>query len=521
MRRRDFLTSLAGKPKRKGSKLLANLEKKTTPLTKKEAYHLLRRVSFAPTLSNVTAIEGKTPDEAVSMLLGDGQQALPDGYESMNWLDTAEYNPLSQITEIRFEIESRLKSRYREFNDWWLDLMRKEELTIMEKLTLFWSTVWTIEFTYDTHALIPPPLIYRNNQTLRGNRIGNYKKIVEDITLDGAMLLYQSLHYSTVQDRVPNENYMREMLELFTMGIGQYTEGDIKEGSRVLTGWRTSAYLESPKPNGQFNTYFSPVDHDIEAKQFMGRAISARNEDDNTEFQVLDEEVRGLINIMFEERGRQIAEFVSTKIYRYFVYSDPGMVDEQIVSELSDAMVSNNYELKPVFEKLFTSKYFYSDDVIGGQIKTPPDYIVGVERMLGVDYPNARGAVFDIEQVLYDPPDVGSWPGYRTWISTKTYPRRVNYALEMLDMLKNNEITELAQQFENYGNPDTLIDSFIMHFLPVELSEDRKASYKNTMLNQISQADWKAKVDAQDSQAVEGIKNLLTEIFHSPDFQLC
>ena len=196
MKRRDFLTFKSNTDKiQEIQKDLS--DKKTEALSKKEAMHLFGRISFGNDLNIIQQITGKTPDEAIDFLLGKKDDAIVDGYKSLNWLDTQEEDPLDGLPlDIRFEIEGILKSRFRELKDWWLQQMYLENAPFHEKLTLFLSTIWCIEFTYDTQYLLPPPLLYRNNNKLRENRIGNYKTIAKEMTLDGAMLLYQSLNYS-------------------------------------------------------------------------------------------------------------------------------------------------------------------------------------------------------------------------------------------------------------------------------------------------------------------------------------
>ncbi len=260
-------------------------------LNLRQANHLLRRIGFHPTITELKQIIGKTPKEAIDLILAN-DNSLPEPTNSMKtWLDKLEEDPLDNLPiDIRFEIEGRLKSRYAEFINWWLDVMKKDSFPYKEKFTLFLATIWNIEFTYDTLALIPPPLLYRNNQRLRRLRFASYKQIAEEITLDGSMLLYQSLFYST--KRGPNENYMRELLELFTMGIADletgkanYTEGDIREGSRALTGWRTVAYLgqEGAPANRPFETFFAAQHHDTTGKKIFqyGEILPISNEDNN------------------------------------------------------------------------------------------------------------------------------------------------------------------------------------------------------------------------------------------------
>lgn len=511
--------------KDKTPKIQSGIEKYQGTLDRTKAAHLLRRISFAPTAETIDSIVGKNVDEALALVLGDGSEPLPEGRDEMGWIDIAEEDPLSGLPlEIRQQIQGALRSRYGDFKEWWLRRMRDEQMPFMEKLTLFWSTVWTLEFTYDTNALIPPPLIYRNNQTLRKDRLANYKDLAEDITLDGGMLLYQSLHYSTGE--APNENYPRELLELFTMGIGHYSEGDVREAARALTGWQAYAYKFQPAPQDKlFQAFFTPSRHDTGAKTFMGTTIRSRDEAENTEFQVRRDEVRGILDIMFEKRASEIANFVSEKIYRYFVYSSPADVDESMISSMSQIMIDNNFELKPVFEAVLKSQHFYDDKIIGGQFKTPPELIAGFQRQLGVEYVNGnfekhREAVDNLEQVLYDPPNVGSWIGYRTWISTTTYPLRVNYCLEILKIAQDGDLIALAKKFNGYEDVNILTQRLVEYFLPKEVSPGRLANYKNILLNGIQEQNWTTEIENETANAAFGIRSLIERLIYEPDFQL-
>lgn len=493
-------------------------------LNRRQAAHLLRRVGFAPNADDISAFVGLTADEAFDKAVASNLFNLPLPNSNLqSWLDTAEYNPLDQITDIRFEIEGRLKSRYVALIDWWLELMRTDSLPALEKFTLFLSQIWSVEFTYDTEALIPPSLLYMNNYILRVNRLGNYKNIAKEITLDGSMMLYQSLHYSSKE--APNENYMRELLELFTMGIGNYTEGDIRAGAKVLTGWRSAAYFGEPKPNGNFKSYFSPNDHDLGEKTIFGRTISARSISDNTEFQVKEQEVYGLIDILFEEKASAVGRFVAEKIYKYFVYSSPGAVDYDLVAKLGVLLTENDFELLPVYKALFTSSYFFDDYVIGSQIKTPPEYVVGLQRQLGVRWDDSgsgktRKAVFELEQELYDPPNVGSWTGYRTWLSTKTYPARIRAAKDIIEFATNDQLISLAKKLPNFTDAELLCASFAEYMLPVTISSDRLADFKLILLNSAIDQDWPGMINSNSSEAADGIRSLITEIILSPDYQL-
>ncbi|MFA5511309.1 MAG: DUF1800 family protein [Candidatus Kapaibacterium sp.] len=529
MDRRDFLTrnfvtrqsSLKPQP----IELSADLSTYEQVLDKSKAAHLLRRISLGPTMELINLLEGKNAEEAVDLILGTENDPLNSGEDKLNWLQVQEEDPLDGLPlDIRFEIEGRMTSQYRQFVNWWLDTMRAENNHHQEKLTLFLSAIWCIEFEYDTLSLIPPPLLYKNNMTLRKYRLGNYKELAFEMTLDGAMLMYQSLNYSTA--KAPNENFMRELLELFTMGIGNYSEGDIREGARTLTGWRVASYKYKPAPNGIFNTYFSPADHDTQSKQIMGNTISARSEFDNSEYQVKEQEVRKLIDIIFSERANQIARFVCEKIYKYFVYSSPSDVPEVIISELSEVFISNNFNLRPVYKKLFTSKHFFSDEIIGAQIKTPPELVIGLQRALNTIYKQGNTllsaeACSRLEMELYNPPNVGSWTGYRTWISTTTYPLRVLYSNEILDSKDDADLIKLIRTFPEFTSLDNIINLLLLLLVPVQVDEERLEFHRSVVIQSLDGSNWASEIESGSKKSADAIRELIKSMILIPDFYLC
>lgn len=528
MDRRDFLKR-SFINRRHNEISLANISSDLSqyeqPLDKFRAAHLLRRLTSGPTWDLITQFEGKLAIDAIDAILGKETDSLNNAESSLNWLETQEEDPLDGLPlDIRFDIEGKMNSRYRSFVEWWLETMRDENSVYQEKLTMFLSTIWCIEFAYDTLSLIPPPLLYRNNMLLRKHRVGNYRDLAFEMTLDGAMLLYQSLNYSTA--KAPNENYMRELLELFTMGIGNYSEGDIREGARVLTGWRVAAYKYKPAPNGVFNAYFSPNDHDIQSKQVMGVTITARSESDNSEFQVKQQEVKRLIDILFSERSEQIAKFVCEKIYRYFVYSSPGDVPTVVIEKLADTFIKSNFSLRAVYRELFSSKHFFDDAIIGCQIKTPPEYIIGLQRALKTKYKSgsqnlSRTACDQLEMELYNPPNVGSWIGYRTWVSTTTYPLRIKFAREILDGVKDSDLLSLVKSIPDYNNLDNLINRLFILLVPTKLNNERLIFHREAALSKLGGSNWDSEIESESSKSIAALRELVLSMIFIPDFSLC
>ena len=211
MNRRNFFISVL-KPR---EALAAGLGEYTVPLDRQKAYLLLRRLSFGPTLAQTEQLIGKTAREAVEMLLGDGTAALPNSPGA--WVDSATENPEGADIYTEQQIKATWGNNFKNLQAWWAELMRAESGILREKLTLFWSGHLTSEFNADGAYTIPQ-LLYKQNQLLRASSLGNFKKLIMDITLDGAMVSY--LGGDLNSKGKPNENYAREVMELFTTGIG-------------------------------------------------------------------------------------------------------------------------------------------------------------------------------------------------------------------------------------------------------------------------------------------------------------
>lgn len=496
--------------------LSTGLEPYSTPLTLNQSYHLLRRITFAPTVAIANQLVGKTADEAVELLLGSGNDTPPT---APAWIDSMTENPAGADIFTRNSIQGQWRTYYSDLIRWWTELMRKEGATAVEKLTQFWSSHFTTEFSID-EGYIPPQQLYRQNKLIRESRLGNFRQFAKDITLDGAMLIYLGGILNTKKS--PNENYGRELMELFTCGLGQYSEGDVKEAARVLTGWRVGQFSDEPKPNGGYETYFRPTDHDTGSKQILGTSIVARDNDTNTEYLVKIQEINKLIDIIFDVRGDAIARFISRKIYRYFVYSNPSATDEAVIEQMATVFKQNNFQIRPLIAALLKSAHFFDDANIGVQIKTPVEYVVGFARQLGKPFVSDAGSsMASMEQTLMDPPNVSGWEGYRRWISTKTYPNRRQFATALLTTMSDQELLDLAKQFSDYTNPDKLTAALEAYFLPKPVIASRHKYYlEEALLQKQPIYEWQAML-TNGTSAARGIKAVITAFIKAPDFHLC
>jgi len=305
------------------------------PWDERRALHLLRRTTYCPTPVKARALLDKTPSEIVDDLVDEAvNMAVPGRNDIWNTLP-----PSSSASADE-------KAAFAAINDAAAEEFKTEIVSKMvsdglrEKMAFIWSdhlvttkgAVFYMAFMDDYWNL------------LRKHALGNYKQFVYDLGIAPSMLRYLNGNQN-LKDH-PNENYGRELLELFTMGVGHYTQDDILEASRALTGWR-----DLPE---SYEVEFRPFHHDDGEKTIFGRTGNWGYDD--------------LIDIVFEERGMETARYTVRKLYESFVFAEP---DEDIIDELAQLMVDNSFELEPVVRTLLKSEHFFDDAFIGARIKEP------------------------------------------------------------------------------------------------------------------------------------------------------
>ncbi len=377
----------------------AGLETFGAPLDRLRAAHLLRRTGFGAAPDQVAALTGMDAEDAIDVLVDEALgQALPD---PPVWADEAVPRDRRQRDEVYIPAN----------NEWLLELRRDLFMGMFfgglrERLTLFWHNHFVTELEGYFFLAV---YAHRYVNTLRTHVLGNFKDFVHAAGLDPAMLYYLNGTQNNVSE--PNENYSRELLELFTMGQfdGQgnenYTQQDIEEIARALTGWVADPFTLTVQ---HVNAFF-----DGGQKTIFGRTGNFGYDD--------------VIDLLFEERPRQIAEFVCRKLYREFVYAAP---DEALVAELADVFVANDFELAPVVRALFKSAHFHDEQVIGAQIKSPVTMLTGLLREIHFESPPDNLFVFldrfayFMEQRVLDPPNVAGWEQHHAWLNTTTLPIR-------------------------------------------------------------------------------------------------
>src|SRR6185503_6170507 len=356
MDRREFVTA-----KRKAAAKAAEIKETVRtfsgltpysgPWSANEAIHLLKRTMFGSTIDDVTYFLGMSMSQAVDQLLTVPATAPPPPVKNYNNTNIAATDPDYAIpmgqTWVNTNTVDAEGQRRTSLKAWWMGLMIGQQRNILEKMTLFWQNHFSIE-TNDLGRMI---WAYNNNALCRKYALGNFKQFTRDMTLDAGMLRYLNgyLNISTA----PDENYGRELQELFTLGKENnpnYVEDDVKKAARVLTGW---------KINANTNTYsFTASQHDTASKQFSSfynnTVITGRSGATAGDLELTD-----LINMIFS-KSTEVSRFIVRKLYRYFVYYKIDSATEaSVIAPLAQLLVSNNWEIKPVLSALFKSEHFF------------------------------------------------------------------------------------------------------------------------------------------------------------------
>lgn len=347
-------------------------------------YQRLRRQPLSKVINNLFEAAKKTPKiiEVPHFKL-----PTPTEFQAMNKKDR------QQATRDLRKLIPQLNS------NWMRQLIQEEENTLLEKMTLFW---------HGHFACAPKRVDFAAQQltTLRKYALGNFRDLLLAISKDAAMILY--LNNQQNRKAQPNENYAREVMELFTLGRGNYTEQDVKAAARAFTGWFANRFT------GEFN--FNTRQHDSAAKTFMGRTGNWNGDD--------------IIDFILEDR--QTARFLAGKLYRYFVNEKP---NEKAVEALASRLYESNYDIATTMRYLLDSEWFYAAENVGNRIKSPIELMVGIAKTLQVKFEEPKAVILPqraLGQVLFQPPNVAGWTSGKGWIDNATLLLRLNLAAFLL-----------------------------------------------------------------------------------------
>jgi uncharacterized protein (DUF1800 family) len=358
-------------------------------------------------------------------------------------------------------------------NSNWVRHMATTQHPLLEKMTLFWHG------HFACHSKLPHLAAMQLN-TLRQHALGNFKDLVNAIAKDPAMISYLDNQQNV--KRQPNENFARELLELFTIGIGHYTEKDIKEAARAFTGWKFNT------TNWTFR--FVELQHDYGGKSFMGHTGNFNGED--------------IIDIILEHEAT--ARFIVRKLYRFFVNPE---VDEKHVEELAEVFYEGEYEIAPVMRAMLGSDWFYDEKNIGIKIKSPNELLAGMIRTFGVEMQPIflRKMQYGMGQTLFHPPNVAGWAGDHAWIDNSTLMYRLNLPTKVFLEKQGAAQADLSpfRHFFDKKNEEEIINQLLNHLLQVPISNNSRIILENSIPSPLS----------------ERLPHLIHRITSLPEYQLC
>jgi uncharacterized protein (DUF1800 family) len=379
-----------------------------------EARHLLSRTTFGATPAEIRTLEAMDYTAAVDRLLAarhsDALTAAPswinEGLAELRRMQReaqAEAKEKKGVDGKPLTITRPVQEQARELRNWWVEEMLVTDQPLVERMTLFWHNHFTSSLAKVRYA----PALYRQNELFRREAFGNFARLLKAVARDPAMLLYLDGVRSVA--RQPNENFARELLELFTLGEGHYSEADIKNAARAFTGWsidrETGAFVDRLQQ------------HDGGEKSFLGQTGSFTGDD--------------IVAILL--RHPRTAELVCEKLWREFVSLTP---DPAEVKRLAAILRTGGYEMKPVLRAMLLSPAFRDAANRGTLIKSPVDLVVGSVHLLGLPVPEKTQLVRMMQglgQVPFDPPNVKGWVGGERWITTYTLLLRQQFLRRMIE----------------------------------------------------------------------------------------
>ena len=517
------------------------------PWTDSLAAHLLRRTSFSARKKHIdqSVLDGmqSTVDEVLSYKtttdtpLNPSFQDDPDVAVGETWINAG----LANIPGI-------IAYRNRSLGSWVVKKMLEDSISIQEKLTLFWHNHFVVADVNDARFL------YRNFSLMRENALGDFKQMVKDVTIDPSMLRYLNGRQNSKQ--APNENYARELLELFTIGKGpvvgdgdytNYTEVDVVEMAKVLTGWRDAGYQNT---NGvPVGSYYTDGRHDTTTKTLSHRFDSIQIENQG------EDEYSSLIDIIFTKDA--VSEFIVRKLYRWFVhYNIDEAIEADIIVPLGAILRNNEYQISSVLDVLLRSEHFYSECFIGSMIKSPLDFVTNtfglfdssdmvdnLNRQYNLWFGILQGAAA-LQQSIYNHPTVAGWKAYyqepvfnKIWLNSVTLPLRstVNDILWIAgvqiggDNLYKLDAFNILNYVSDPADINILVSEVGAAILPKPLNEGQINYLKNVVLEGLPDFEWNVEytdyiVNPDDENLKIAIENKLRLLFLSmcrlPEYHL-
>jgi uncharacterized protein (DUF1800 family) len=461
------------------------------------AAHLLNRAGFGGPPAAIQKLADLGLDRAVSSLLN--FEAIPDSTPNPVWAkpDPERMQKIRDVNRTGTPEEKRQmqrdeaklqRERMLELRGWWLQRMAKGPRPLQERLVLFWHG----HFATSVEKVRDAYYMWRQNELFRRLATGNWTFLLLEMGKDPAMLIWLDQAQSRRQH--PNENFARELMELFSLGEGHYTEQDVIQGARALTGWS----LDRMSQQYVYRPYF----HDNGVKTFLGRTGNLNGDD------VIEQIVA----------QPQSARFITGKLWNYFAGQEPA-------AELNGALAAdfraNGNNFKPLLNTLFRSQEFYSPEIVRNEVKSPVQWLVGSVRMLESELPPplvSSGMLRQLGQDLFAPPNVKGWDGGVTWITTNTLLDRYNDAQSLvMGVVPPLTAQDLGRKQKAAGNngrkAERMLQRVRLGGVKVEkiLSPEERTD-KSLMVAALEQRLFQTSLNRGQQQALDDFLNAKTKL---------
>lgn len=481
------------------------------PWNEQRVRHLYQRLGYGASQAEVQAGLAMSPSDLVDQLLDSVvNMPAPSPPPWANWVWADYLNAANQDSDMASDLYFEHKD---EMHYIWVNAMVNEG--IRARLSHFWLDHFaTEEEVYDCNSYMWAYYDLLNQQVL-----GNFRTFVEAMGKNPAMLVYLNNNINIADE--PNENYARELMELFTMGENNgYTQTDVVEVARALTGWSTADPY-----NHDTTLVFTAADFDSTSKTIFGQTGNWGYDE--------------VHNLIFTLRQNQVADYMCGKFYRYFLYEE---IDNTIVTALADTFKNNNFELLPVFKQFFKSEHFFEERFINARIKSPLECFISLIKNSGLSYPDdfvdtdngLLGTIAyysqEVGQSIFNPTNVAGWTGHRAWVNESTLTSRWVFTELILynyigdSPAAKSKLQQLATALTNPGETDEVLvtNQLVAHFMNTTLSPANAQAALDTFKGEIPEnyfqdGTWNLYYNEVPDQVI----NLLAYLVRLPEWQLC
>ena len=428
--------------------------------------HLLRRAGFGAN------------EEEMDRFLAMGEEAT---VEYLIEYEAADDSALEKrLSGLGLDLE-----KLRDLQRWSLLRMIYTQRPLQEKMVLFWHGLLTSAFK----KVGKGPYMLNQDQLFRRQALGEYDVLLKAISRDSAMLIW--LDSRVNNKKAPNENFARELMELFSMGIGPYTEADVRESARAFTGWGLK----------KKDFIFRENQHDYGTKTFLGRTGEYSGDD--------------IVDIILEHPAT--AQFVCRKLFTFFVHDDP---EAATLTSLARTFNDTRYSVKAVMRQILTSPDFYSSKAYRAKIKSPAEFVAGTVRVLGIETDGRPlNALTDrMGQILFSPFDVSGWPGGAAWINSSTLLQRLNFANKIATARSRSFKFDPLQVAQDHGFNTAA--AALNHFILLLLDGQAPSQDRQILLDYAQGLDGLSGSGNPSATVDEKLRSLVYLVMSSPDFQL-